>query len=116
MDHAHVTGESRSEHRHRRLQRLRTAASIALVEGVVVGFFSGAARWVVLALAVVSVALYLTHGRKADGSTHDVLWITAFSQTLAVVIAVLAFFFSWIAYALAAVLAVVVVVLLLVDR
>jgi hypothetical protein len=116
MDHAHGTSASRAEHRHRRLQRLRIAASIALVEGVVVGFLSAAARWVVVALAVVSVALYLTHGRKTRGSTRDVLWIAAFSQTLAVIVAVLAFFFSWIAYALAAVLAVVVIVLLLVDR
>jgi hypothetical protein len=116
MEHAHVTSPSRDERRHRRLQRLRIAASIALVEGVVVGFVGGASRWAVVGIAVASVVLYLKNGRKASGSTHDVLWIAAFSQTLAVVIAVLAFFVSWIAYALAAVLAVVVIVLLLIDR
>ena len=117
MDHAHVKSGSPAEHRHRRLRQLQIAVGIALVEGVVVGFFSGATRWIVVALAVIAVLLYITLGRSARWqSVHDILWILAFSQALAVIVAVLAFFFSWVAFAVAAVLAVAVLVLLVIDR
>ena len=117
MDHAHVQSESPAEHRHRRLRQLQIAVGIALVEGIAVGFFSGVTRWIVVALAVVAVLLYITLGRSARWqSVHDILWILAFSQALAIVVAVLAFFFSWIAYAVAALLAVVVLVLLIFER
>ena len=117
MDHAHFRSESRAGHRHRRLRQLQIAVCIALVEGVVVGFFPGVTRWVVVALAVIAVLLYITLGRSARWqSLHDVLWVLAFSQALAVIVAVLAFFFSWIAFAVAAVLAIAVLVLLVIDR
>ena len=96
---------------------MQVAVGIALVEGLVVGFFAGGARWAVVALAAASVALYVSHGRNARRQgAHDTLWILACSQVLAVIIVVLAFFFSWIAYAVAAALAVAVLVLLIVER
>lgn len=102
---------------HRRLRRWRVAVGIALVEGVVVALSPGVTRWTVIALAVAAVALYATVGRTTTRrQLHDALWIFAFSQALAVIVAVLSFFVSWIAYTLAALLAVVVLVLLAVDR
>jgi hypothetical protein len=98
------------------LRQLQIAVCIALVEGVVVGFFPGLTRWAVVALAVVAVLLYITLGRSVRWqSLHDVLWVLAFSQALAVIVAVLAFF-SWVAFAVAAVLAIAVLVLLAIDR
>ena len=102
---------------HRRLRRWRLAGGIALVEGVVVVLSSGVTRWTVIALAVAAVALYVTVGRSTTRQTlHDILWIFAFSQALAVIVVIVSFFISWIAYALAALLAAVVLVLLAVDR
>ena len=104
-------------HRHRRRRRWRLAIGIGAVEGVVVAFLSGGARWIPIGLAIVAVVLYLREGRRGHSQTrHDVLWVFAFSQAFAVIVAVLAFFVSWVAYALAAVLALVVIVMLIVDR
>src|ERR1700675_4535676 len=98
----------RAERRlHRHLRRWRVAAGIALVEGVVVALSPGVTRWTVIALAVAAVALYATVGRTTTRQRlHDALWIFAFSQALAVIVAVVSFFVSWIAYTLAALLAV----------
>ena len=105
------------EHQHRSLHRWHFAIGIGAVEGLVVAFLSGAARWIPIALAVVAVILYVTLGRRTRSRTvHDILWVFAFSQALAVIVAVLAFFISWIAYVVAAVLALVVIVMLILDR
>jgi hypothetical protein len=105
------------EKRRRRWRRWRLAMSIGLVEGVVAGLLSGAFRWTVVALAVAAIGLYGSAGRSARSRTvHDLLWIFALSQAVAVVVAALSFFFAWLAYAVAALLALVVVVLLLTDR
>ena len=118
MDSTNAKMSTKAEKRpHGRLRRWRLAAGIALVEGVVVALSSGVTRWTVIALAVAAVALYATVGRSTSRQTlHEALWIFAFSQALAVVVAIASFFISWIAYALAALLAVVVLVLLAVDR
>ncbi len=105
------------ERRHRRWQRWRLAMGIGLTEGVIAGFLGGTSRWAVVVLAIASVALYASAGRSARSRTaHAVLWTFALSQVLAVVVAALSFFFAWLAYAVAALLALVVLVLLLVDR
>ncbi|HVP75786.1 MAG TPA: hypothetical protein VMS63_07175 [Gaiellaceae bacterium] len=102
------------KHRRRRLWRL--AAGIALVEGVVVALSSDISRWTVAALAAAALVLYAT-GRSTRWQTgREILWVFAVSQTLAVVIAALAHFFSWLAYAAVALLALVVLVLLVLDR
>ncbi len=112
-----TTPARRRKRAHPRRRRWRIASGIAVVEGVVVALSSDISRWTVVALAVAAVALYVTAGRRTQSRTaHDILWVFACSQVLAVVIAVVSFFVSWIGYVLAAFLALVVLVLLAVDR
>ena len=106
-----------SEGTHRRPRRWSVVVGIALIEGVVVALSPGITRWTVIGLAALAFVLYLTVGRsRRRGAIHEILWMFAISQALAVIVAVLAFFFSWMAYALAALLALAVLVLLLFDR
>jgi hypothetical protein len=108
---------TRGKRAHPRWRRWRIAFGIAIVEGVVVALSSDVSRWTVVALAVAAVVLYVTAGRTTQSRTaHDALWVFACSQVLAVVVAVVSFFVSWVGYVLAAVLALVVLVLLAVDR
>ncbi len=98
-------------------RRWRVVLGIALVEGVIVGLSPDVSRWTVVALAAAAFALYVTVGRSTRWQTgHELVWIFACSQALAVVIAVLSFFFSWLAYVAAAVLAVAALALLAVRR
>jgi drug/metabolite transporter (DMT)-like permease len=114
---AETTHARSSKRAHPRWRRWRIAFGIAVVEGVVVALSSDISRWTVVALAVAAVALYVTAGRRTQSRTvHDILWIFACSQVLAVVVAVVSFFISWIGYVLAAVLALVMLILLAVDR
>ena len=111
-----MTGTSKDAS-HPRRRRWRFAGGIALVEGVVVALSPDISRWTAIALAVAALVLYAAVGRKARSRTlHDILWIFACSQALAVVMAVLSFFFSWLAYLVAALIALVVLVLLVADR
>jgi hypothetical protein len=101
----------------RRRRPWRLAGGIAVVEGVVAALSSDMSRWAVAALAAAALVLYAAVGRRTRWQTgHEILWVFAVSQTLAVVIAALAHFFSWLAYAAAALLALVVLVMLVLDR
>jgi hypothetical protein len=103
--------------RHRHWGRWRIAGGIAVVEGIVVALSGGISRWTVIALAAAAVFLYVTWGRqKESGAIHTALWIFAASQVFAVVITVASWYVSWLAYALAAILALFVLVLLALDR
>jgi hypothetical protein len=105
------------EVRARRRRRWRIALAIAVVEDVAVAFSSGVSRFAVIVLAVAALALYANVGRRTRSRIgHDTMWVFAFSQSLAVIGAVLSFFFSWLAYAVAALLAVAGLVLLALDR
>ena len=104
-------------HRHGLRRRWHLAAAIAIVEGLVVAFSPAFSRWTVIALAVLAVLLYLTLRRRTHSQiAHEILWVFACSQTLALILAIVSFFVSWAAYALAALLGLVVLVLLAVDR
>ena len=110
-------GKPVHRHGHRLRRRWHLAAAIAIVEGLVVAFSPAFSRWTVVALAVLAVLLYLTLRRRTHSKTaHEILWVFACSQTLALILAIVSFFVSWAAFALAALLALVMLVLLAVDR
>jgi hypothetical protein len=100
-----------------RRHRLRLALGIAVVEGVIVALSADVSRWTVIAITVLALVLYLGVGKSTRWETgHQVLWIFAFSQALAVILTIFSFVLTWLALVLAAVLAVVVVVHLATDR
>jgi len=111
-----TTAEKRARRRRHR-RRWQLAGAIAVVEGLVVAFSPHVTHWTVIGLAVVAVALYLTLGRRTHShAAHEILWVFACSQTLALILAIVSLFVSWAAFALAALLALVVLVLLAIDR
>jgi hypothetical protein len=98
-------------------RRFRIALWIAVVEGVVVAIAADVSRWTVIVVAILALALYLAAGRSLrPGVAHQVIWIFAFSQALAVVVTILSFFVFWLALVVAAVFAVVALWILFNDR
>ncbi len=100
-----------------RARRTRIALWIAAVEAIIVAVFHDVSRWTVIGIAVIAVATWLLAGR---GSRHDTFrqgsWIFAVSQLLAVIAAIFAFVFFWIAIVLMAVFAVIAVFFVFADR
>lgn len=98
-----------------RLNRLRIALVLTAVEGIFV--LAGAIPWwLVLALALGAVALYVS----VRGSEHllvvQLAWIAAFSQVALVLVPVVAAFVAVLAIALVALFAVVALAVLVRDR
>ena len=100
-----------------RQRRVRIALWIAVVEGIIVAVSPDISRWTVIALAIPALALYFW-GSKATRSplVRDIFWVIAASQSLAIVVAVLAFFLKWLVLGIAAVFAIVALYLLYNDR
>jgi hypothetical protein len=98
-------------------RRLRIALWVAVVEGAFVAIAHGVSRWTVIAVAILSIALYLAAGRKTRWDLgYQISWILAASQALAVVITILSFLLLWVALLIAAVFAVIALVILFSDR
>ena len=100
-----------------RARRIRIALWIAVFEGIIVALFHDVSRWTVIAVAIPLLALYLFWGRTASSdAARQLSWIAGASQSLAVVVVILAFILSWLALLLAGIFAVVAVLFLLSDR
>ena len=107
--------ESRSV-RWLRERRLRIALLIAFVESVLVLASSVGWFWVVLAAAV-AVAFYLVSRRRGWTSLlHELAWVAAVSQLIALIVPVLWEVVKFIAILVLAVLAAFLFVMLLMDR
>jgi hypothetical protein len=100
-----------------RVRRLRIALWMAVLEGIVVAFAPGISRWTVVVVAILSIALYAAAGRTTHWDTgHQLSWILAASQALAVVVAILAWFILWTALVLVVVFAAIALLILFTDR
>jgi len=113
-----ATIEHRSSRFGRRLQeyRLRIALIVALVEGILV-LVGSIDWWVVVLLAILTVALYVLAGRSAGrGEIRELTWIAAVSQVLVVLVPVLALVLTAFAVVALVLIAVVALVVLLRDR
>jgi len=100
-----------------RAHRVRIALWVAVAEGIVAALVYGLSRWVVIAVAIAALALYLFWGRSARSETaRQLTWIAGASQALAVVVVIFAFILDWLGLILAALLAAVALVFLFRDR
>lgn len=100
-----------------RERRLRIALWIAVAEGIVAALTPDVSRWTIVIVATLAIALYLFAGRSTRWDAgHQVSWILAASQALAVVVTILSFFLFWLALVAAAVFAAIALVILFADR
>jgi hypothetical protein len=99
-----------------RARRTRLALVIGLVESLVI-LVSDDGWFVVLALAALAVALYFFVGRASrHHSVRELTWIAAASQLIAMLVPVLWVLVKGVAIAVLVVMALILLVLLLVDR
>jgi hypothetical protein len=74
--------------------KVKIALLIAAFEGLLL-LFGGLSRWVLIAIAIPLVLLYLISGREMKpGLGRDLLWVVATSQVLVIIVAIIAFFVS----------------------
>ena len=99
-----------------RVNRLKIALVVAIVEGVLV-LVGKIDWWVVALLAIVAVALYVYRGRAARREEiREGTWILAVSQLAVVLVPVLALVLTAFAVVALGVFAIVALVILLRDR
>ena len=97
--------------------RTKIALAIAFVEGIVVWVGHDVSRWAVFAIAIPLIVLWAAWGRNSSRrAIREFTWIAAASQSLALVLVVLAVILSWLALVLAVVLAVIALLFLFADR
>ncbi len=100
-----------------RERRVRIALWIAVAEGIIAAITPDVSRWTIVIVATLAIALYLFAGRATSWAAgHQISWILAASQALAVVVTILSFFIFWLALVVAAVFAVIALVILFADR
>jgi hypothetical protein len=75
--------------------RVRIALWIAAIEGVVVLFSQDLTKWTVMALAAISVLVYLLGRNAKSNLVRQVVWIFAASQLLAFVLVSLGWLVKW---------------------
>ena len=99
-----------------RVNRLKIALVVAIVEGVLV-LVAKIDWWVVALLAIVAVALYVYRGRAARREEiREGTWIFAVSQLAVVLVPVLALVLTAFAVVALVIFAIVALVILLRDR
>jgi hypothetical protein len=98
-----------------RERRFRIALLIAFIESLAVVTSSLGWFWV-LGAAVIAVALYLLGRRTTSTSVHEVTWILAASQLIAVIVPLLWEFVKFLAVLVLVLLALFFLAILLLDR
>lgn len=101
-----------------RVRRIKIVLGVAVIEGLIAALSNHFSRWVIFAIAIVVLALYIFVGRTARSDTvRQVSWIAAASQSLVVVVTILALYvLPLLALVLAGVFAVVALFFLFSDR
>jgi hypothetical protein len=98
-------------------RRTRISLWVAAGEAIVVAVFHDISRFTVIAVAAVAVVLYLYGGRRTRSDTfHQLSWIFAVSQLLAVIAAILAFVVFWTAIILVCIFALLALFFVFTDR
>jgi hypothetical protein len=96
--------------------RVKIALLIAGFEGLLL-LFGRLSRWVVIAVAIPLVLLYLMKGREMKpGLGRDVLWVVAVSQVLVILAAIVAFFVGLLILVLLGIFAAVALALIFWDQ
>jgi len=96
--------------------KVKIALLIAGFEGLLL-LFGRLSRWVVIAVAIPLILLYLISGREMKpGLGRTILWVVAVSQVLVICAAILAFFIGLLVLILLAVFAAVAFILIYMDQ
>ncbi|HEY8727495.1 MAG TPA: hypothetical protein VIL91_12465 [Gaiellaceae bacterium] len=99
-----------------RERRLRLALWVAVVEGLLVALTHDLTRWTVLVIAVIVLAFYIVAGRTMRWDVaRQLSWIAAASQSLAILVIIVAFILGLLAIVLVALFAVVALAYLFSD-
>jgi hypothetical protein len=99
-----------------RERRLRLALWAAVVEGVAVAVSHDLTRWTVLIIGVIVLAFYMVAGRQLKWDVaRQLSWIAAASQSLAILVIIVAFIVGLLAIVLVALFAVVALAYLFSD-
>jgi hypothetical protein len=97
--------------------RSKVALGIAFVEGLIVWVGHDLTRWMVFGIAIPLVVLYFAAGRTSKYRlVREVTWIAAASQSLAIVLVILAWVLKVLVLVLAVACAVVALLFLFTDR
>jgi hypothetical protein len=97
--------------------RIKLALALAVLEGIVVALEDEFSRITVIVIAVPIILFYLLAGRTLESRAgREITWVLAASQSLAVIVVILAFILNWLALLLAGVFALVAIYLLVHDR
>jgi hypothetical protein len=96
--------------------KVKIALLIAGFEGLLL-LFGRLSRWVVIAVAIPLILLYLISGREMKpGLGRTILWVVAVSQVLVICAAILAFFIGILVLILLGVFAAVAFLLIYMDQ
>ena len=96
--------------------KVKIALLIAGFEGLLL-LFGRLSRWVVIAVAIPLILLYLISGREMKpGLGKTILWVVAVSQVLVICAAILAFFIGLLVLILLGVFAAIAFVLIYMDQ
>jgi hypothetical protein len=99
-----------------RQHRLRVAASVALLEGVLI-VFHAISWWVALPVAALIVVLYWYGGRTSNSYTvRQITWTAALSQVMVALVPIVFAIVGAVAIAIVAIIAVVVLAALFAER
>lgn len=94
----------------------RGAMLVAFVEGILV-VFDVIPRWVAIGIAVAAIGAYFLRGRQVkDPSVRQALWAITLSQAVVLLVPILGWVLSAAAIVIVAIIGVLVVVALIVDR
>jgi len=97
--------------------RVKIAFAIAFAEGILVWVGPGVSRITVAAVAVAFIALHFAWGKNSSRRiVREVTWVAAASQSLALILVILAWLVKVVALVLAVVLAVLALLFLFTDR
>jgi hypothetical protein len=96
-------------------RRLRLAVLIALVESLLI-LLGGLGWFWVVGLALVALVLYFVGGRTRSQSVHELTWVFAASQLIAVVVPILWELVKFLAILALVLMALVLLAFLLLDR
>ena len=111
-----IEGGSTRMGRWLRERRLRLALWVAVVEGLLVALTHDLTRWTVLVIAVIVLAFYIVAGRTMRWDVaRQLSWIAAASQSLAILVIIVAFILGLLAIVLVALFAVVALAYLFSD-
>jgi hypothetical protein len=76
--------------------RVRIAAWVAALEGLVVLFSHDVTKWTVIVLAVVGTVGWLAGRESRSNIIRQILWIFAVAELLAVILVIFAWILKWV--------------------